>query len=696
MIRRCVRILYVLMISFAQSSASAPSVEDRPNIIFVLVDDLGFGDVGVFFQNLRAMEQEGRLPYHITPTLDEMARGGAMFTNQYCNAPVCAPSRASLLTGLHQGNAFIRNNQFDKALEDNHTIATMLQAAGYATAAIGKWGLQGVEEVGPDWPAHPLNRGFDYFLGYMRHADGHEHYPSEGIYRGKKEVWENKSEISAALDKCYTADLWTAAAKRWITSHANGGAQKPFFMYLAYDTPHAVLELPTQAYPDGGGISGGLQWMGTPGRMINTASGVPDSYIHPGYASAKYDHDQNPATPAISWPDTYKRYATSVRRIDYGLADLIQLLRDLEIMENTLIVFSSDNGPSIESYLPDEYVNNEPTFFGSFGPFDGIKRDTWEGGLRMPVIAYWPGVIDSTTIVSTPSMLSDWMATFADIADVPIPARTDGHSLFPALLGKPEGQLGSVYVEYFGGNGRTPDFAHFEPSRRNRKRGEMQMIRLNDFVGVRYDIGSNDDDFEIYNIEDDPKQRYNLAGSAPKYDSLQKAMKITSIRTHRVDSGSLRPYDGTLIPALTLSPVGLKPGIAYSFFPGAFPYVSREPSLSASQRGSALTMDMLKTSTQGQWVLEGLLKIPESGIYQIKFSTNGKAIVRLHNILAIDADYNYFGNEERNYEIHLEKGLHPIKAYVLNEESDPLRVQLFLKTPDGERLSPELVHRTLE
>jgi len=193
-----------------------------------------------------------------------MAANGATMPQHYCAAPVSAPSRASIMLGVSQGHANVRDNEFDKALEDNYTVGNVLQKAGYTTAAIGKWGLQGQGKTS-NWPAHPLNRGFDYYYGYMRHGDGHEHYPKEGVYKGVKEVWENRSEVSKDLDKCYTADLWTAVAKRWIVDHEKGkDANKPFFMYLAYDTPHAVLELPTQAYPEGGGLKGGCNGWGHP------------------------------------------------------------------------------------------------------------------------------------------------------------------------------------------------------------------------------------------------------------------------------------------------------------------------------------------------------------------------------------------------------------------------------------------------
>jgi arylsulfatase A-like enzyme len=388
----------------------------KPNIIFILTDDLGSGDIGAFFQNSR---QSGQ-PRLYTPALDRMAAEGAMLMQHYCAAPVCAPSRASILLGKSQGHANVRDNQFDKALEDNHTVASMLRYAGYKTAAIGKWGLQG-KGKGPDWPAHPLKRGFDYYYGYIRHRDGHEHYPKEGPYKGPKEVWENDQEVSDGLDKCYTGDLFTAKAKKYIIDYQRGDdADKPFFMYLAYDTPHAILQLPTQAYPKGGGLNGGLQWLGQPGKMINTASGTIDSYVYPQYARATYDHDNDPATPEIAWPDTYKRFASVNKRIDEQVGDLLQLLKDLKIDRNTLVVFTSDNGPSQESYLPQEtYVRYEADFFNSFALFDGIKRDLYEGGLRTSTIAWWPGGIDAGTVVETPNASYDWLPTFADIACIP-------------------------------------------------------------------------------------------------------------------------------------------------------------------------------------------------------------------------------------------------------------------------------------
>ena len=155
-------------------------VAPRPNIVFVLCDDLGYGDTGYFFQKLRQTANDRSEPWHLTPKLDGIAAEGLQLPHHYCPAPVCAPSRGSLLTGRHQGHANVRNNQFDKALQNNHTLGTVLKQAGYATACIGKWGLQGGGGNPAAWPAYPTKRGFDYYYGYVRHGDGHEHYPKEG------------------------------------------------------------------------------------------------------------------------------------------------------------------------------------------------------------------------------------------------------------------------------------------------------------------------------------------------------------------------------------------------------------------------------------------------------------------------------------------------------------------------------------
>lgn len=632
---------------------------EKPNIIFILVDDMGWGDLGVFWQKQRQKANDRSEPWQFTPALDAMANNGAMLTNHYCPAPVCAPSRASLMLGVHQGHANVRNNQFDKALQETHTMPSVLKQAGYRTSLVGKWGLQGLGAQAPNWPAHPLHRGFDYSYAYIRHVDGHEHYPVEGIYRGKKEVWENKKEVSADLAKAFTTDLWTAKAKQIITEQARQ-QDKPFFMYLAYDVPHAVLELPTQAYPKGKGLDGGLKWVGKPGAMINTASGTPDSYLHPDYAKATYDHDKNPQTPEIAWPDVYKRYATLCRRIDDGIGDILQLLKDLKIDQNTLVVFTSDNGPSIESYLKEPY---EPTFFNSFGPHDGIKRDVWEGGVRVPTLVQWPGTIAPAQTISRPSAMHDWLATFAEAAHTVAPARSDGVSLLPELTGTGTQQPGLVYIEYEN-NGATPDFEEFSANHRSRKRNQMQKLRLGDFVGVRYNIESAGDDFELYNVVTDPQETRNLAKDEA-YASLQKTFKDKSTQIRRPDHEAPRPYDLALIAAV--EPQNPQAGAQWVGHEGRFPWVADITNLPASATGLISSLDVKEgvSVKEGMVRLEGYLKVPADGTYQFTLSGNGGYLFRLHEAIIIDRSYIPLpaGNVAMSGMAHLQAGYHPFRIY---------------------------------
>ncbi len=659
--------------------AAAPT--PPPNIIFILADDLGYGDVGVFFQNAR--RASGNRAAHLTPQLDRAAAEGAQLTHHYSAAPVCAPSRASLLAGVHQGHANIRDNQFDKAIADNHTLATVLHRAGYATGAIGKWGLQGrADKSGPpNWPAHPLNRGFDFYFGYMRHVDGHEHYPKEAPYakiaRARRaaakaapageeaddtragvpgvEVWENRTEISAQLDKSYTADLFAARAKKWIVDQKKSAPAQPFFLYLAFDTPHAILQLPTQAYPAGGGLRGGLQWLGTPGHMINTAAGEIDSWMHPDYATATYDG----ATPKLPWPDVYRRYATSVRRIDDAVGDLLQLLRDLRIDDNTLVVFSSDNGPSIESYLPEKIT---PEFFSSYGPLDGIKRDLWEGGTRVPTIARWPGRIPAGRVVAEPSAQWDWLPTFAELAGVPAPARADGVSLVPALTGKGAARGREfLYFEYQVA-GRTPQFEGFEPGHRDRPRRQMQALRLGDYVGVRYDVKSAGDDFDIYHVATDPKETKNLAGDAAQAP-LQARLKALALQTRRPDASAPRPYDGAPVPGVAL-PTSVA-GVAWQRFDGSFPWVPALDSLAPAARGTAASPDLAALGAAAgkefAALFTGYVAVPADGDYTFTLATDTGAVLRLHEATLIDEDFGYAPGVSRSATVTLQAGLHPFR-----------------------------------
>ncbi len=675
----------------------------KPNIIFILTDDQGYGDVGAFYQNQRAALHDRSVPYFSTPNLDTLAQQGAMLTQHYSGAPVCASSRGSLLSGLTQGNCNVRDNQFDKGLANAYTLGTVMQQAGYATAAFGKWGLQGgdwqskqgknpsIDEPAAQqaaelesWPAFPTRRGFDYFFGYARHLDGHFHYPKED----GREVWENDRVVSKDLDKCYTADLWTAQAKKWITQQTETHPQQPFFIYLAYDTPHAKLQNPPCAYPPGGGLTGGVQWTGKPHTMLNTAQGTVDGYMFPDYAKGTWDDDRNPATPEVPWPDVQKRYANDVRRIDFCVGDVMQLLKDLKIDTNTLVVFTSDNGPSIESYLPKEPY--APTFFRGFGPFDGIKRDTWEGGMREPTIATWPCVIPAGRVDDQPSGQWDWLNTFADVAGLPTVAASDGVSLLPSLTGRGRQLPGTVYIEYFE-NGRTPDFADFVPAHRGRKRGQMQNLYLNGYMGVRYDVKSADDDFEIYNVAKDPQEAHNLAQS-PDLAGLQAAMKARVLQLRTPNPSAPRPYDNLPVPPVAPELAGA-PGLSWFWYQGQWPWIPDFRTLTPVKRGEIKTVNL--SMVQGRQpcgvAFTGFFHAKQEGVYTFTLASDTGAMLRLHDIRVIDEPMKNSAGQFTG-SVRLQAGWHPIRLYYRHADNPQRHLELTCQLDGaGEYpLSPEV------
>ncbi|HEY0946891.1 MAG TPA: sulfatase-like hydrolase/transferase [Opitutaceae bacterium] len=667
--------LGVLALS-GSGAGAAPS--PAPNIIVVLCDDLGFGDTGFSFQRRRAAEGDRSRPAFATPALDRLAAEGLQLRNHYAAAPVCAPSRASLLRGLHQGHAEVRDNQFDKALADHHTLASVLRQGGYATAAIGKWGLQGRADGQPEaaagarptetpggdpshWRAYPTKRGFDFFLGYVRHKDGHRHYPHED----GRELWENEREISADLARCYTTDLFTARAKQWIVEHQAASPGRPFFLYLAYDTPHAQLQNPPCPYPAGGGLRGGVQWTGRPGAMLNTATGEVDAWMDPEIASATWDHDRNPATPEIPWPDVQQRHANGVRRIDAAVGDLAQLLKDLAIDDRTLVIFTSDNGPARESYLKDDY---DPDFFRGYGPFDGIKRDLWEGGVRVPTFVRWPGHIAAGGESAAPSAQWDWLATFAELAGLPPLAASDGVSLVPTLTGEGRQRPSLLYFEYANA-ARTPDYADFAPGHRNRQRHQMQAVHVDRYKGVRYDIQSADDDFEIYDLSVDAQEAHNLAGD-PRLAPLQAAMKARVLQLRRPDSSAPRPYDAAFVPAVPVTEPGPR-GVRYTAYEGAWPWMPEFQALTPVRSGSVERIDLAKRprDTDFGLMFEAWFHAETDGEYAFTAASDAGVVLFVHEARVIDDDFGRTGAVATGA-IRLAAGWHPLRLYYRHGHGD--------------------------
>ena len=628
-----------LCLAFAQAGPAA----ERPNIIFILCDDLGWGDLGVYFQNERDTERR-----HLTPHLDRFAAEGLQLRAHYCPAPVCAPSRASLLRGLHQGHADIRDNQFDKALPDDHTLASVLKTAGYHTAIVGKYGLQGEGTDAASWPAYPTRRGFDDFLGYVRHRDGHLHYPAHEWdlggnpnHREKKEVWHNEREISASLTKCFTSDLFTAYAKKWITDKVRSTPDQPFFLYLAFDTPHAALQLPPCPYPEGGGLEGGVQWLGEDGRMINTATGTVDGWVHP-------DHE--------GWDNLEQRQAGMIRRIDDHVGDLVQLLRDLDIADNTLVVFTSDNGPHAESYIDGK--NYQASLFQAYGPFNGIKRDLLEGGIRVPTLAWWPGTVPADSRSDDHSQFHDWLNTFLDAAGLPLMAQSDGVSLLPTLTGAGAQVTPRTYIEYNVG-GATPGYHDFEPVHRNARRGQMQVLFLDGFKGIRRDIESSEDNFQIFDLSEDPRELDDLADSMPE---LHERMKAAVLQLRRPNPTAPRPYDETPVPPI--ADQATEPGVKARMLPGSFPWVPVIPAGAADPLEEAgFAFDIPEP---GAVEVSGYLKIAEQGDYTVKLNAPDAAVLHIHQALVVDGDTPGEDGGSHEAGIRLLPGLHPFRLSYLS------------------------------
>ena len=601
---------------------------EKPNIIFILTDDLGYGDVGVLFQKQREGVQVQ------TPELDKMAGAGTILNRHYCPAPICAPSRASLITGMHQGHTNVRNMQFDKAIEDNWNFANTLQKVGYHTIHLGKYGLQGWGHTPEKWAGYPTKRGFDYFYGYVRHVDGHQHYPANEwslgdnkSHQGKKQVWENNEEVSAGLDKCYTTDLWTAKAKQLIISETEENPGRPFFMFLSYDTPHAALQLPTVAYPAGKGVKGGLQWLGKPGKMINTAKGTIDDYRDPHYMGK-------------GLTDLAERFATSITRIDHCVGDLLQTLRDLKIDRKTIVVFSSDNGPHRESYLKGKRWS--PTVFESAGNFKGSKGSSHEGGLRVPTFAWGPSIIKAGQTSNRPSQFHDWMATFCDYAGLQAPARIDGVTLRPTLGQQGRQRDGVVYVEF----------------------NNQQGLYLDGYKGLRLKATDHSVDFEIYDTIKDESEALNLANTSDNFRRLQERMKDEVLRLRMPNKHARKPYDGEFVPGLALDERALRQGVQVQSYLGTWNWVPDFTGM--TEEGSSLAeninLDLLPAQKDSGLLFSGYLRIPEAGDWTFEGEATGGFIFKVHNKLVIDGDYQYDG-APLSGTVRLTKGIHPFRLY---------------------------------
>lgn len=435
-----------------QETLGKVKLQEKPNIIFILADDLGYGDLGVYGQ------QQIK-----TPNLDAMAAKGMRFTDHYSGSTVCAPSRSTLMTGYHTGHAFVRGNNDISITDSIVVVPELLKPAGYRTGLVGKWGLG---EVGTD--GIPTKQGFDFFFGFLNQIRAHNYYPDYVWKNEEKYLLENEVRItqkegyyadglgSVSTNKNqYVQDLFLEEALGFIEREK----ENPFFLYYAVTPPHANNE----------------GWMNK-GHGMEVPGGLSPDY---GIYAEK------------DWPESAKGYAQMVSILDSDVGAILNKLKALGIEENTLVIFASDNGVHAEG-------DNDPAFFDSNGPLKGIKRDLYEGGIRTPMIAYWPSKIEPGKVSDHVSAFWDFMPTACELAGVSIPKNIDGISYVPELLGKPQPKHELLYWEFHERDGK-------------------QAIRKEKWKGVRVNFHADTNaPLELYDLENDLGEKINLAKRHPE------------------------------------------------------------------------------------------------------------------------------------------------------------------------------------
>ena len=462
------RLVWLFVMALLATSVAAQ--QRKPNIIFILADDLGYGDLGSYGQT------KIRTPY-----LDQMAKEGMRFTQFYAGSPVCAPSRCVLMTGKHGGHAFIRDNREWKP-EGQYpipasevTIAELLKQKGYATGGFGKWGLGY-----PGSEGDPNKQGFDLFYGYNCQREAHNFYPDH-LWRNEQKVMLEGND-RGLTGKQYSHDLIEAEALQFIRAHKD----KPFFAYLPFTIPHLALQVPEDSV---------AEYVG--------------KWDDPAY-DGKNGYLPHPHPRAV--------YAAMVTRMDRSVGRLLALLKELKLDENTIVMFSSDNGGAFGEvtkdfdFKPGRMGGTDYVFFNSTSNFRAFKGSIYEGGLRVPFIARWPGKIKAGTTSHLPAVFYDLMATFTDLAGTTPAPNTDGISLLPTLLGKGKQQKHEFLFWDFGGY------------------GGQQAVRLGDWKGLRRNLHRGNTTIELYNLAKDASEKKDLAAQHP---DLVKRIEKVMTEQHR-------------------------------------------------------------------------------------------------------------------------------------------------------------------
>ncbi len=426
--------------------------QTRPNIIFILADDMGYGEIEPFGQRLIK-----------TPNLTRMANEGMMLTNHYAGTAVCAPSRCALMTGLHTGHAEVRGNQQYKTrngqlpMSDQAvTVAELLKTAGYATGLIGKWGLGDTGTTGD-----PNKQGFDFFYGYTDQVLAHNHFPQFLIRNGAKEYLRNEvayldSSSWGSITKTrkdFADELFMKEAIKFITENQH----RNFFLYLPFIIPHCNDE---------------------------------------GLKDFQYEAPSQREYASQPWSKDEKDYAASISYLDEYVDKILDHLKKLRLDSNTLVIFTSDNGPRVNQMR-----------FKSSGDLRGFKRDLYEGGIRVPFIAWWPGHIKNKSVSDHVSTFWDFMPTACALAGVQQPYTSDGISYLPTLLAK--------------GNQPKHDYVYFE----FHEGDGAQAVRKGKWKAVVRGVKrENPSSFELYNLENDAAEKNNVANQNPEISAEMSAI----------------------------------------------------------------------------------------------------------------------------------------------------------------------------
>ena len=428
--------------------------ETYPNVIYIMADDLGIGDVGVYGQKIIK-----------TPAMDKLATNGMVFTQHYSGSTVCAPSRCTIVTGKHTGHAFIRGNKgvkakdglkYDYPLKDSEiTVAELMKQKSYTTACVGKWGLGG-----PDSEGHPNNQGFDYFFGYLGQGHAHRFYP-EFLFENGDKVMLNK--------KVYSHSLIMDKALEFIEKNS----EEHFFLYLTPTIPHADIDIPKSEL----------------GEYDGKFHEIP----HP------------PGKHYIAQSQPKAAYAAMVTLLDKDIQRLMDLLKTKGIDENTLVIFTSDNGNHSEG-------GHKPEYFNSNGPYRGKKRDLYEGGIRAPFIVHWPLKVEAGSVSYHISAFWDFLPTMCDLLDIAVPEGVDGLS----------------YLSEIPGDGRQPKHEHLYWE--FHERGGKQAILKDNWKLIRLNINKPEhEQYELYNLNSDPAEMFNVED---QYPSLFNGLNQVLLGSH--------------------------------------------------------------------------------------------------------------------------------------------------------------------